>query len=197
MDASPDPQERSRSLTVVQRTVANLDDEQRRELYRWARQMQQVRTSGRRRLARAVTAVRLTAGREVVLPIPEQLKEQLVKAGVRSKRLLWDERSWASRLALGGAALAGAASTQGAGIAAFGGAVGVPLWLLTSSGGAALGTLIDELEKFLDHEDVEEIQEAEWEVVDRLLDRGPGALQSGEQPLPGSRLPGPDQPDGP
>lgn len=38
-----------------------------------------------------------------------------------------------------------ALGNAGAGIAAFGGAIGVPLWLVVGSGGLVLGTIIDKL----------------------------------------------------
>jgi hypothetical protein len=65
-----------------------------------------------------------------------------------SKAKLWDERSWPARLALGGLAVGvAAAGTEAAGIAAFGTAIGVKVYLLTSAGGALLGTIVQELRK--------------------------------------------------
>jgi hypothetical protein len=122
-------------VVAVREVAQSLDHDQRRELYRWARELQSVRLSGRRRVAKALAAVKLTTRREVLAPILEEIKKRLIRAGVKSRKLLWDNRNWASRMALGGVAVAGAAGAKVAGIAAFGGAIGVPLWLLTSSGG--------------------------------------------------------------
>lgn len=62
------------------------------------------------------------------------------------KQHLWDDRSWPARGALSGLTLGVVAlGGQGAGIAALGGAIGVPLFLLTAAGGALLGTVISEI----------------------------------------------------
>jgi len=52
------------------------------------------------------------------------------------------------RLALSGLAIGvSAAGSKGAGIVALGTAIGVKLYLLTSAGGALLGTIIQEIER--------------------------------------------------
>ncbi len=62
------------------------------------------------------------------------------------KRNTWDERGWPGRLALGGFALGVITSgSKMAGIASAGIGVGLPIYLLTSAGGALLGTIIEEL----------------------------------------------------
>lgn len=62
------------------------------------------------------------------------------------KRHAWDERGWAGRLTLGGLALGtSVAGTKMAGVATAGMGIGLPIWLLSSAGGALLGTIIQEL----------------------------------------------------
>lgn len=57
----------------------------------------------------------------------------------------WDQRNWASRLALSGFFVGiGVAGSKSAGIASLGMAIGVPVYILTSAGGALLGTIINE-----------------------------------------------------
>ena len=64
------------------------------------------------------------------------------------KRMAWDERSTAARFGLGGAALGLAAfGSQGAGIAALGTAVGVPLWVVSGAGASMAGVLLEELKR--------------------------------------------------
>ena len=62
------------------------------------------------------------------------------------KALAWDNRGLAARLALGGA-IVGVVffGGQGAGIAALGTAIGVPLWVVFGAGSAFLGVLYDEI----------------------------------------------------
>lgn len=62
------------------------------------------------------------------------------------KQHLWDERSWPARGALLGLTIGVATlGSEGAGIAALGGAIGVPVFLLTTAGGALLATIVSEL----------------------------------------------------
>ena len=78
-------------------------------------------------------------------------KKALVSLGkiIKSKtKKSWKNASWAKKLGVIGAS--GALITvsgSGAGIAALGGAIGLPLFLVTAAGGTLIGTLIDELTK--------------------------------------------------
>ena len=67
----------------------------------------------------------------------------------QAKRVLWDERNWASRFLLIGV-VAGVATLGGrnAGLAALGTAIAVPMWVALGASGAFLGTLVEELRKF-------------------------------------------------
>lgn len=57
----------------------------------------------------------------------------------------WDERNWPSRLALSGFLVGlGVSGTQWSGVASAGFGIGVPVYILTSAGGALLGTIINE-----------------------------------------------------
>lgn len=160
------------AVVLVREINKNLDDDERRALYNWAVQMLAVRASPRRRVAKAVAAVRLTSNRTVLKPILLEFRSRLAAIGVESKRLLWDERRWAARFGMGG--VLGAAAVvggQGAGIAALGGAIGVPLWLLGGAGGTVLGAVVDELEGFVTNPDSDpEDLGVDWDEIDRLLD---------------------------
>jgi|GEM_PF-2141961 len=82
------------------------------------------------------------------LETSEVIKTLILKLAREAKLVLWDNRNWPSRLALSGLALGvGVAGVEAAGIAAMGTAVGVPVFLLTSAGGALLGTIVQELTK--------------------------------------------------
>lgn len=62
------------------------------------------------------------------------------------KSTAWDNRGLAARLAMSGA-IAGAVffGGQGAGIAALGSAIGVPLWIVFGAGAGFIGILYDEI----------------------------------------------------
>lgn len=60
----------------------------------------------------------------------------------------WKNASWSERLGIiGGSGALAIAGFGGAGIAALGGAVGLPLFLVTAAGGTLIGTIIDKLDK--------------------------------------------------
>jgi hypothetical protein len=74
------------------------------------------------------------------------IKHLSVLLAAELKRVGWDERSWPSRLALAGVLVAIVPFWgEGAGIAAFGSAIGVPLWVVFGAGGAFAGVLLQEL----------------------------------------------------
>ncbi len=92
-------------------------------------------------MAKTQGALAATATSSVVWPMIKAIFAEI-------KRHAWDERGTKSRAFLGFAS-AGIAffGSQGAGIAALGGAIGVPLWLVLGGGGVLLATLYEELSK--------------------------------------------------
>ncbi len=161
-----------RSVVLVREMIRELEPAQQALLYNWAVRMMAVRASKRSRVAKAVAAVRLSARATVLKPVFLELRRRLLELGIRSKRLLWDDRNWAARLGLAG--MAGAAALTGgqwAGIAALGGAIGVPLWMLTGAGGTVLGAIIDELEGMISDPSVPaDAIPVDWVEVDRILE---------------------------
>jgi hypothetical protein len=118
---------------------AKLSLEQRQELLQWAECMVAIRESNAPAHLRARQAVRETWQRVSIHAVIRSLSRELKHHG-------WSERSWAARLGMGAAA--GAAVTvggKGAGIAAMGGAIGVPLWMVFGAGGALAGVVIEEV----------------------------------------------------
>jgi hypothetical protein len=88
---------------------------------------------------KAKHALRVTSASRIVLP-------SLKLAARELKRVTWDDRGLKSRMGIGSAAAAIALfGGQGAGIAALGTAIGVPLWVVFGAGGAFLGLLYEEL----------------------------------------------------
>lgn len=169
----------------VRRLNRHLNDEQRQDLIRWSRELLEIRESGAAPLEKAQRALDATYDRKVVLAV-------LSSTGGALKQLAWDDRSWAARLGLGGAAFAVAAfGGQGAGIAAVGTAIAVPLWIVLGAGGSFAGMLIDELQRALaghaahpalPGEEGELIQDGEWEFLDERLRDAP-ALEPGSTAL--------------
>lgn len=115
--------------------------EERAVLLRWAQQMVAVRESDGLPIEKAKRAILLTVQSGAIQPF-------LVFIGGEIKRVGWDERGLPERLALSAAATAALLfSGQGAGIAALGGAIGVPLWVVFGAGGAFAGVIIEEINR--------------------------------------------------
>ncbi|TAU03608.1 hypothetical protein ELI55_01120 [Rhizobium ruizarguesonis] len=107
----------------------------------WARLLIGLKDEKMSITAKARKAISLTASSNVILPAIRIISAQLKKHG-------WDNRTSTQRL--GVAAAAGAMALfpgANAGIAALGGAVGVPLWIVFGGGSMFLKVLYDELTK--------------------------------------------------
>jgi hypothetical protein len=122
----------SRTVQVVRLFSAALEENERSDLLRLLRQLRELRESAISRRAKALAVARAVADHRLIQRISSRLCRLAYDIG-------WRNRCWPTRIGMA-AAIAASASVgnQGAGIAALGGAVGVPLWLVC--GAAALGT---------------------------------------------------------
>jgi hypothetical protein len=124
---------------VAKTIVQNASDVERESLLRWAQDLLQIRASELSAMKKAAAAISSTRMHKVIWPLLKQASQEL-------KRVGWDERSWNARLGWG--AVIGTILTvgnTGAGIAALGGAIGVPLWVVLGAGATFAGTIIDEI----------------------------------------------------
>jgi hypothetical protein len=94
---------------------------------------------------RALTA-ELVKINESSLALPSKVTQGTTLIAKSLKTAAWDKRGLPARLALS-AAIAGVLffGGQGAGIAALGSAIGLPLWVVFGAGGAFLGVLYEEI----------------------------------------------------
>ncbi len=136
-----EPSLKSEQVEIVRDIVDDASLEQQRALLDWAKELIAIRHSEDSVVVRSKAAVAVTTQRRIIWPIVRVVLRRL-------KRLGWDERGWKSRLGIGAAAATVAVwGGQGAGIAALGTAIGVPLWVVFGAGGAFAGLLVDELEE--------------------------------------------------
>ncbi|NKJ97110.1 hypothetical protein GFM14_37410 [Rhizobium leguminosarum bv. viciae] len=122
----------------------------------WARLLINLKDEKMSTTAKARKAISLTASSKVILPAMKIISARAKKHG-------WDNRTSTQRLGI--AAAAGAVALfpgANAGIAALGGAVGVPLWMVFGGGSMFLKVLYDELTKGAD----EPSSEASYKVID-------------------------------
>jgi len=131
----------SRELNFARSVVASASPAERDVLLEWAIELREIRRSQLSMIQKARLAVKATAKRTVLVPI--------VKANAaRTRELLWTERGYAARFAIIGMTIGTLGfSGEAAGIAAFGRAIGVPIYVVVAAGGALLGAIIDELQQ--------------------------------------------------
>lgn len=112
---------------------------ERTALILWANRLLKIRNSNKPSFKKASEALKLTMQSKVIWPFAKIIGREM-------KRHAWDERSLKGRMGLGAAAIGAVVfGGQGAGIAALGTAIGVPLWIVLGAGGAFAGMLIEEL----------------------------------------------------
>jgi hypothetical protein len=160
---------------IARRIAARVDEPQRAALRSWIEQLLALKESNMPAIGKAKKAISLTANSQFLTATakliadaatPSELRmlaEKLVAINASQnglskatqattviakglKSAAWDNRSLTARLGLSGA-IAGAVffGGQGAGIAALGTAIGVPLWVVFGAGAAFLGVLYDEI----------------------------------------------------
>lgn len=139
------------ALTLVQ----SASQPERIALAKWANDLLRLRDSNLGPLDKAHQAIGVTLDAEVIWPAIKVLGSEI-------KRIGWDERSLPAKIGLSGVALAASVfSGKGAGIAALGGAIGVPLWVVFGAGGAFVGVLIEEISRINESRQTEVIIEKE------------------------------------
>lgn len=129
------PEERA----VAKRIATHASNLEREALLLWIGGLLKIRDSSAVKITKIKHAITLTAKSDVVWPLAKLTAAEL-------KRIGWDERGTKSRAALATAmATLALFGTQGAGIAALGTAIGVPLWIVLGAGAYFAAGLIEEL----------------------------------------------------
>ncbi len=135
-----DTQTNTNPHPLAQRMVEEASPVERRALLEWTTALMEIRNSSDTKFSKGRLAVKATIKREILIPI---LKTNL-KA---MKENMWDDRNWATRIGIIGLTIGTLGfSSEAAGIAAFGRAIAVPIWLVLAASGTFLGTLIDMLQ---------------------------------------------------
>lgn len=136
-------QEQSSHSSIAQSVVRATTSDEQQLLLNWAKSLLTIRQSSLPVHKKAAAAVKLTRDSKAIWPLMKVISREL-------KRVGWDDRSWKARLGLGAiVATIAAVGNAGAGIAALGGGIGVPLWVVIGAGGTFAGVLVDELTKSL------------------------------------------------
>ncbi|MDB4521964.1 hypothetical protein N9100_00950 [Gammaproteobacteria bacterium] len=132
-------EDQKRQKQVARKLVQSATLEEKEALKTWADGLLQIREKNLPTHKKAYEALKHTSECSVVIPILKASTKELKKVG-------WDERSWKSRLGIGGVlAVLATVGNAGAGIAALGGAIGVPLWIVVGAGATFAGVILDEV----------------------------------------------------
>ena len=133
----------SEQRSVALRVASSASVQEREALLLWMVGLLQIRESSLTNVQKAKQALQLTSRSKVVWPAVKILGQEV-------KRLGWDERGIKSRFGIVGAGIGLALfGGQGAGIAALGTAIGVPLWVVLGAGAYFAPVLIEELTKLV------------------------------------------------
>jgi hypothetical protein len=128
-----------RQKAIAHKIVRYASADERDALGRWAEGLLSIRGSNLSVIKKASEAIRLTKDNKAVASIVKREWSKL-------KRVGWDERSWKARLGMGATvATVAIVGNAGAGIAALGTAIGVPLWIVAGAGGTFAGLIVDEV----------------------------------------------------
>jgi DnaJ-domain-containing protein 1 len=117
----------------------NTNKVERKTLTDWLDELLDIQRGSGTQMEKTRRAIEATLGRKVVWTTVKLIGREI-------KHLAWDDRKFPTRLLEIGAAVGLLAfGGEAAGIAALGGAIGVPLWFLTAAGAAFAGVLLEEL----------------------------------------------------
>ena len=132
-------QDPDKQRQIAVKIVSSANAAEKEALRSWIERLLALKASNLPTAQKAKRAITLTAESKVVVPSVKIIARE-------TKRLAWDERGLKGRLGLGGAAIGAAMfGGQGAGIAALGTAIGVPLWVVFGAGAAFAGVLYEEI----------------------------------------------------
>jgi hypothetical protein len=127
----------SMALAIVE-SATNVE---RDAILDWATSLLDIRNSDLAKIEKTKQSIMITSNKQLIIPIVKMLYKMI-------KATIWDKRTTKSRLGIIGMT-AGVTffSGQSAGIAALGGAVGVPLWIVFGAGGTFAGYVIEEIKR--------------------------------------------------
>ena len=129
--------EKQKQLAVRIASTANATEKEALRL--WIERLLEIKAADLPAAQKAEQAISVTANSNVVLPTVKMIAREMKRHG-------WDNRGLKGRLGLSGAAVGLALfGGQGAGIAALGTAIGVPLWVIFGAGASFLGVIYEEI----------------------------------------------------
>ncbi|WP_368413036.1 hypothetical protein [Dongia sp.] len=125
----------------VRKLIGQLNAEERELLMRWAQQLLDVRSANTSTREKIKQAARVATQCKPILPVVKLIGREV-------KRLGWDDRGLPARVSLSAVLVSVTLfGWAGSGIAAFGGAIAVPLWIVFGAGAGFAAIIIDEVRR--------------------------------------------------
>lgn len=133
-----------RNLEIAKKIIDQTPNSHELDLANYLNKLLEIRSSQDSTVNKIINTVKATAKHNDI--------GQFLSVFYRvAKMVMWDSTSLSAKLAIAaGGAAAVATGGAGAGIAAAGGAIGVPLWIVVGGGGALAGTLLQEIKNKYD-----------------------------------------------
>jgi hypothetical protein len=132
---------KSWTKTKIQDFLNGISEQEKEALADWLDSLLEIRKSAFNRKQKLNQLTVVLKNSRPLLPVVKQLSTE-------TKRIIWTERKGGFRSFLAGSAFAiFLFGFQGAGIAAFGGAIGLPLWVVFGGGSTLAYALLSELRK--------------------------------------------------
>lgn len=148
-----------KQIALAQRVATTVTKEQKELLIPWLEQLLEIRHSNLTPMAKGIKALNVTAKAKVLLPTLKLIAQEAGLASLDGEKIkfnnpqtilasignLWGQQSLPAKLGIGAGAVASTLfGSQGAGIAALGTAIGVPLWMVFGAGGAFAGVVLEQ-----------------------------------------------------
>lgn len=124
----------------IKNRIEDLNSEEREVLLKWAQKVREIQSNKELSYTQKLNKLKSLEHLPALKNLGILIKDK--------SQIAWKNASWSKRMAIiaGGGTLV-TVGFAGSGIAALGGAIGVPLFLLTASGASLIGLIIDSLVK--------------------------------------------------
>ena len=159
VESEPEKAEVDSNRQLAVRVLSSADDAQKKALSDWAEGLLVIRNSNKSVINKGRDAINFTAKSKILIPVLKLIAKEIKidqfdasklklenKGSVKkSIKTFWDNRSFPTKIGIGASSVALMVfGTQGAGIAALGTAIGVPLWVVFGAGATFAAVLYEE-----------------------------------------------------
>lgn len=132
---------KNKNLLEIQTEIGNLKDTEKGKVLSWAIEV--------RKIQEDITLSKKQKIYDLKKLNNIQAFKSVASIALKYSKSYWKNAPWSQKIGIAGliTGLFAAGSSGGAGIAALGGAIGLPFFLVTAAGGTFIGTIIDFLKK--------------------------------------------------